>query len=75
MGDDIGICVWKRSFLNGGTTFNGGKIMPESDLNKCISCSGYFGCDFYVPYTPDSDLRRKNTRYMLRKVNHCDYNL
>ena len=75
MDDDSGICVWKRSFVNGGTSFNGGRIMPESDLNDCIACSGYNGCDFYVPYTHDVDLLRYNVRSMLRRVNHCDYNL
>jgi hypothetical protein len=38
---DFNICVYKNSQNNKGTTFNGNKLHPDSDLNRCISCDGF----------------------------------
>lgn len=61
MQDDTGICLWKFSYLNGSTSFNGGHILPESQLNQCMTCEDYgleSLCSYRVPYTIDPEIMR-----------------
>jgi hypothetical protein len=63
------ICLWKYSHVNGGTSFNGGRILPESDLNYCMDCEGVDDvCDFYVPHTNDPRTMRKYVREKNRRL-------
>ena len=45
------LCVWKDSYLKGGTTFYGCEEWDETHpLYKCLSCDGYGGngCKHYI---------------------------
>lgn len=71
MQDETDICIWKSSYLENGSTFNDGKLMPDADLNKCVSCSDYTqgsSCLFYVPKTDDRDRFIQAIRLKLQKV-------
>ena len=69
--DAEGICIWKRSYLSGGTSFNGGKLCPEADLNRCIICQDYMSdtkCIYYVPFTHDRKKFSDAVRLKLRRI-------
>lgn len=71
-GSDEGICLWKYSYLNGCTSFNGGRLLKESDLNGCIACEDYgqdSQCHYRVPFTRDPVKMRQYVKEKLRRLN------
>ena len=69
MQSDAEICIWKSSYLENGSSFD--KLLPSSDLNRCVSCSDYTHgspCLFYVPKIQDRGRFSQAVKAKLQRI-------